>query len=303
MRHNELTVLITGAGGFLGNELVRQLLDNEKTLVVAITSQKEKLQKRFSSSSNLIVMKNQDFFDKKSNIEFVDIVFNCAFPRSSKPEDLSKGITFTERIIERCSELNLKKFINISSQSVYSQEEKLDVTEKSEVAPGNFYGLSKFACERIVATGCELSKIHYTNIRLASLTGLNFDVRMPNRFVKAAINKEIIKINGGNQRISYLDVRDAATALIKIIDSNSTLWNPIYNLGQNDSFSLLELVKTIEKVARKHAIFNLNLDINSNDDNFNNLMNSNLFYQDFEWKPKYSMPNMVEELFDYNIQN
>src|SRR5699024_8014252 len=105
MRKNKQTVLITGAGGFLGNELVKQLLNDEQNLVIAITSQKERLERQYNFLSNLIVIENQDFLEKDFNLESVDIVFNCAFPRSSKPEELSKGITFTERIVERCSKL------------------------------------------------------------------------------------------------------------------------------------------------------------------------------------------------------
>src|SRR5699024_516527 len=140
----------------------------------------------------------------------IDFFLNCAFPRSSNPKKLAQGIPFTESIMKKCIKKGVKNIINISSQSVYSQKGNKNITEKIDVQPENLYGNTKYACERIVALLCNYSGLNYSNIRLGSLTGLNFNVRMTNRFVQSAIKNEKIIIYGGQQKISYLDVRDAA---------------------------------------------------------------------------------------------
>src|SRR5699024_1506086 len=207
---------------------------------------------------------------------------------------------FTENIIRKCVDLGVQNIINISSQSVYSQKEKATINERGMVSPESLYGMAKYSSERIVHSICAReSYINYTNIRLASLTGLEFDVRMTNRFVKKALNKEMITIIGGNQLISYLDVRDAASAIQSMFDISSAQWNPFYNLGNNESISLNNLVQLIEEIGKEYSIDDMKVEYKNNESNFSNLINSDLFYNQFKWSPTYQYKDMVEELFNF----
>lgn len=51
------TILVTGAGGFLGGYLIEQLLNMQEYKVLAFSSCKEKIQKRFANGQNI------EFFD------------------------------------------------------------------------------------------------------------------------------------------------------------------------------------------------------------------------------------------------
>lgn len=292
------TILVSGASGLLGNELVNQLLNEPKHNVIALTSQKEALENQFSEE-NLLVFHVDNWEESIDPNVKIETFINCAFPRSSNPEQLAKGLVFTEKIIKKALSLNTKSIINISSQSVYSQKEKGVTYESFTAAPESLYGMAKYASERIVETICESheDKIFFSNIRLASLTGLDFDVRLTNRFVKSALTDQPITINGGYQQISYLEVRDAATALTKMIDVNPCDWEKVYNLGNDESFTLLELTETIRDVASWHSINRVEITRNEGQANFNNLINSELFYTHFNWTPKYNLRRMVKELF------
>src|SRR5699024_9463764 len=190
----------------------------------------------------------------------------------------------------------IKNIVNISSQSVYSQKEKDITDESSEIAPESLYGMAKFASERIVASICEQEGVNYSNIRLASLTGLNFDVRMTNRFVKKAINGEPIVINGGEQLISYLEVRDAADALIRMIEPIPSKWKRVYNLGSNESFPLIEIAKKVKESVNQHVDNDTVIIKKDRLPSFNNLIDSDLFYRDFNWKPNYTISILINEL-------
>ena len=296
------TVLITGSSGLLGSEIINQLLGEENFNVIGMTSKVEQLTEKYSEV-NLKVVSNKDWVTKlnESN-EQVDILINCAFPRSSKSEELALGIPFTEQLIKDSIDFGIQNIINISSQSVYTQKDKEDATEESNVQPESLYGMTKYACERVVALLCEEHNINYSNIRLGSLTGLNFDVRMTNRFVKMAIESEPITINGGDQLISYLEVRDAAEALIKMIEIDKCEWEKQYNLGNNNSFSLNKLIEVIKTTGREYGVHNIEVVYKEDNSNFNNSLTSDLFYQEFNWKPKYYVEEMVEELFEKYIK-
>lgn len=299
MKNQEIipTILISGASGLLGHELVTQLLENGNFKVIAITSKQKELATEFQSYSNLQVVKVDNWKEEIESNTQIDTFINCAFPRSSEPQQLSHGLLFTEKIIKDVLNLKINKIINVSSQSVYSQKSKSLTDETAPIVPETLYGMTKYASERIIAAMCQ--NIAFSNIRLASLTSLDFEVRMTNRFVKSALTGKPIVINGGQQKVSYLDVRDAASALIEMLNKDSSLWKSVYNLGNHHSCTVLELAEMVKKQADIYTNKSVKLDILEGQHNFNNLINSELFYSDFNWEPQFNMNKMIEELFDY----
>lgn len=293
------TILVTGASGFLGQELVKQLLDAETFKVIAATSRKGTFDEVLNAINGFQVVDTNNWKGELAPDTKIDVLVNCAFPRTSDPGTLAKGIIYTEKLIKDAIDFDIKSIINISSQSVYSQKAKDLVNEKSPVMPESHYGMTKFACERIVASLCDSGNTLYSNIRLGSLTGVDLDVRMPNRFVQSVFNGDPIVINGGNQKISYLEVRDAASALIRMVKEDPNKWNKTYNLGQNKYFTVIELAKTVERKATKYISNKVNLEIIDGESNFSNIVNSNLFYNDFRWNPEIEMSEMVKDLFTY----
>lgn len=295
------TVLISGASGFLGQEIISQLINKNTFKIIALTSRKEKVLDKVGKSPNLLVLDSSKWFNQvEKNIE-IDTLINCAFPTTSNPNQLVEGINYTENLIKKSIQLKIPRIINISSQSVYSQKAKESKSEKALVIPESLYGMSKYTTERIVALTCESADQHtiYSNIRLASLTGTSLEKRLLNRFVRKALNRDTIEINGGNKLISYLHVKDAASAIISMISVDSKLWKPLYNLGNHHFYTLAEVAEFVDKISYEYSVNGVEIKIEQSDDNFNNLLNSELFYSDFKWKPEYDVPLMVDELFSY----
>ncbi|WP_368652897.1 NAD-dependent epimerase/dehydratase family protein [Ornithinibacillus sp. 4-3] len=291
--NNKLTVMVTGASGFLGNELVNQLLQEDNIRVVAVTSKPDDIKLKYLSF-DLLALYTSNW--QETLKEEVDVIVNCAFPRTSQPDELAKGILFTEKLVRYAHKLKIKSLINISSQSVYTQKDKIITNEKALISPETLYGMAKYSCERIVELLCKEYKMNYSNIRLASLTGLNFDVRMTNRFVDAALNGEKITIYGGKQKISYLEVRDTAEALIRMILSEASEWENAYNLGNNEAVTLLELISIVQRESRKYNKKEINVELLEEKNSFNNLIDSNLFYSTFNWRPNFTVEKMIKEL-------
>lgn len=292
-------IIVTGSGGMLGSALVDKLLENGKTEVIAVTSQTEKLSSRYAHYDNIQIVSS--IYD----IEGTDssICVHCAFPRTQNGYVLSQAITDTENVISHLASINCRHFINISSQSVYSQSDNSSPDEAAAVSPSNLYGITKYAIEQIVRIVCTNENIDYTNIRLASLIDEKFDQRMINRFYDKAQKDEIIRIDKGIQKISYLHVEDAVSALEMLVDRiiGSHKVDDLYNLGNNDWMALSDLAEKCRLKAKELNIGDLTIEYNESVSSYSNLIDSSKFYTGFIWSPEYSMTELIDCIFQEKL--
>lgn len=283
------TVLVTGASGFLGHFVVKELLGKTDFDIIAIGGRPEDRANPLPESKRITAYT----LDKLFTEDFADIdtVINCAFARSNDAEQLAAAVGFTTQAIERFVELGVKSVINISSQGVYKRlEPGMLSDENSPVVPIDLYSMVKYTVENLF----RVSAIPYiTNVRLASLM-------MPQRFlhffVKKAKAGETFTVTAPNQYAALLDVRDAASGLVAIAELQPERRAMTYNLGIGEQYSLLEYaesVKTIGDALGYHVAFHV-------EDNGTVVcagMDCSSLMNDTGWKPRIKKEEMITALF------
>ena len=133
-----MNILISGATGFIGKSVVESLSKKNNLFLVS-----RKTLKSSTSNINYLSYSDSDGFlniDSR-NIKKIDIVLHLAthFVSKHTDEDLPKlmnaNLLLGIRLLELCTELNCKRFINISSFA-----QSCDGTTSS---PQNLYAASK----------------------------------------------------------------------------------------------------------------------------------------------------------------
>ena len=292
-----MKIAITGAGGFLGTELLRQLSKQNEVTVYAFTFDFERNRDTYIKADNIITLDNADAasFDYSN----VDVIINCAFPRNAEDADFAKGLDFIQGVIEKAAKDQVRAIINISSQSVYDQARIQPADENSPVILSTKYAVGKYWSELFVNSLCR--NIRHTNIRMASLIGPGFDQRITNKFAKMVIEGKQITVLGGKQLFGYLDVRDAASAIIKVAASNGD-WDEVYNLGTDNAYILEQIANTAIQVGRQMGYNAPDVIVN---DNSNAEQNSSLvckkIYDRFGWKAEYDLEKTMNDIMNaYN---
>ncbi len=297
------TVLVTGAGGFLGSYLIEALIQENLFQIMAFDLDKATLTKRFDQAEQLGFYDIADFENKNIPFDQVDIVIHCAFSRSFEGFALAKSLEFTKQILGTAAEYEISSFINISSRSVYGQNPNTPWSEVTPVNPDSLYAMAKFSSELLVQTLAKAeSNFFYTNLRLAGLVGPELDVRIVNRFVQQALKGETIKIKGGNQQFAYLDVRDAASGIAALLQKKSKTWKSVFNLGYYRSYSIIEIAEVVANVARKFNYPEVKINIEKTDEMLYADIDSSLFYTNTNWKPKYDMEAIVASIFEKQLK-
>ncbi len=240
-----MNIWITGAGGFLGSCLTERLLAGGTDCVTALTSRPDELRRKVPDNGCLRVL-DADPAGLFSGGDVADAVLvNCAFPRSADGPGMASGLSYVSRVLEQAAEAGFGGVVNISSQSVYDGKRTEPADEHSPLCPDTPYAVGKYASELLTAAVCQE---RYTNIRLASLIGPGFDQRITNKLVDAALAKKELRVKRNRQVFGFLDVRDAAEGIIRLIRTDPAGWKPVYNLGNGAGYTLPEIAATVAEV-------------------------------------------------------
>lgn len=289
-----MKIAITGAGGFLGRNIL-ELLKNGNCDVYAFSSQEKRLQSQYLDADNFHFMNVTEEIPNGINV-----LLNCAFPRNEDGEQMAIGLDYIQKVFLQCVEKKVSAVINVSSQSVYSQKREYQADESSVLNLESKYAVGKYATELLLNTICR--DINHTNIRMASLIGKDFGQRIVNKFVSIAMEEKKLSVMAGNQAYGYMDVRDAADAIVTMcVDyENAGRWSEVYNLGIKETYSLTEIAREVQKQVEKELKCRVKLKITEQDVFLNTALNSDLFYRTFDWHPKFALEDTVRQILMFH---
>lgn len=151
------TALVTGAGGWIGLELVKSLLDNNyivKALVRKSNEDLEKLKIIAKENLNIIIGDMSEIEAWRNELENVDLLFHLAAKVHSKPNNKEEEKEFylinrdyTNNLFDKAIEYNIKKVIFVSTVAVYGNHGDKIININSNRRPKTPYAISKNEAE------------------------------------------------------------------------------------------------------------------------------------------------------------
>jgi nucleoside-diphosphate-sugar epimerase len=285
-----MNVLITGASGLVATQLTLWLLENTQHNLILLSRDSEKLASR--NRDNRIICRTLEDVMADSDVK-ADVCVHTAFARSAQGKDLAESLHYTSKLLSWVKTINVRKFINISSQSVYGKINPPMWTENTVCAPDYMYAVAKFSAELIVKAYLQNTDIKWTNIRLSSVVE---NARFMRIFVQNAIDGIDINVSAPNQMVSFIDVRDVASGLGFLIESDKPLM-PKYNLGSGKSYSIMDVANMVIKTGEYYGC-NTTVNITGDNDKSKIGMDNALFCNEFNWYPQYSMMDSIKSLFE-----
>ena len=278
-----MIIAITGASGFLGINLIEELLKKDTNFILAFTSQKKTLENKFKNR-HVNVFEREAFF----KVQLKDV------------RQMAVGLKYVNDVLNHTVHCGVKTVINISSQSVYSQQKEHAADEYTELCLDSIYAVGKFASELLTNTICK--NIRHTNIRLASLIGPDFDQRLVNKMIDNALARHKIKILSGCQSFGFMDVEDAALAIISVINDKEKHWNEVYNLGIKGGYSLYDIASCIKDNLIKVGV-DVFIEQSEEIYSINSALSCDSFYNQFKFKPVNTLNDTVKKIIIAKLKN
>lgn len=297
------TLAITGAGGFLGRCLIDNLTKDNLFEIVVFGRDVQKLENLFPDP-NVKKYSYSMLDDGTFTVGSIDVLIHLAFARPHCTNtEVAESLAFTNDLFTRLAHNQVPAIINLSTQSVYGQESEPLWTEESTVAPKIPYAQAKYATELMLKS---IKKLHphisITSLRLAALSGGQSGLK-PVDFLSKLVNKallgEEIEIEGGQQQLEIMDVRDAVKFISAILNTSPKNWHPIYNIGAGEIYSLSKIAEQVVKTVKEQTNVSSRLHTSPSEINIKFGMDNNLITRSFNINPSFKLQDIIDSLIYY----
>ena len=256
-------ILVTGANGFIGRNLVAKLSENSSFQIISVD---------LHHSDFLSPLNNIEFIDcdltnpdSVKNLPSVDYVFHLAAINGTQRFYSEPWFVFFNSIVPTINLVNhykdkheLKRFIYTSSSEVYADRISSDNSEKKTgenvyvgfnnvLNPRWSYGGAKLAGEIAVNSASIENGLKFTILRYHNVYGPNMGV---NHVIPDFMNRGnlgVYKLYGGNNVRSFIHIEDAVRATTLAGFAEESLGR-IVHIGNESPVTMIELAEIIMKV-------------------------------------------------------
>lgn len=298
------TVLVTGAGGYIGATLVDRLLAAGKRVVG--------LDRYFFGEALLgdtlahphFTLRRKDIRDlEEADLEGVDAVCDLAALSNDPAGALDEGLTYAinhearARTAALARRAGVKRYVLASSCSVYGAADGV-LTEDSVPQPVSAYARANLRAEADVLPLASPA-FAVTVLRQATVYGLakrmRFDLVINLMTLNAVQKGKIFVLGGGRQWRPVVHVQDAAGAFVSLLDRPvDGISGRIFNLGSSEhNYQVLSLAY----IVRESLPFPVELDVVPDDSDVRDYRVSfERAEQELAFRPQYTPADGAREV-------
>jgi len=270
-----MTVIVSGGAGFIGVNLIEELLKKDKNIFVLDNLSRgsldlleyKELKKKINfqvcdlsdlNSTKTIIKQIVNF--SKDDISIWHLAANSDIVSGTENPEIDFRDTFltTYNLLLLCKKNKIRKFYFASSSAVYGDHGTRPITEDlGPLMPISNYGAMKLASEAICFSAYESWLDDLRIFRFPNVVGTPATHGVIIDFIEKLKNSpnRLSVLGNGSQEKSYLHVKDLVAGLLFL--SNKKLVkndNPIFNLGPNeDSIKIKEIAEEVIKLVSPKA--------------------------------------------------
>ncbi len=243
-------VLVTGANGFVGSNLVRELV-HQNYRVTCLVRQTSNLH---SLTGLPVTFKYVDYHSVRSLQEAIydnQVLFHIAAKvrEISKKRYYNANVTLTKNLMEAIQDTSIEKCVFLSSQAAGGpRKDNSFKTELDSSNPVSHYGWSKLEAEKVINNECP---VPWVIVRPSSVFGPG-----DKDFLKyfQLVQKGVAPIAGLKKKyMSLIYIEDLISLLMLCMEEHAANDQLFYACDDN-AYSFDEFIDTLAKVMKKKVL-------------------------------------------------
>jgi len=262
------TVLLTGVAGFIPSHVAEHLLSDGYKVIGVDDMSNGKMENLRSFIDNVgMRFIREDIRDREFMLSLVkesDYIIHGAVRGVAKSvddpfTDLDVNTTGTLGLLQLCLDSNVKKFIYLSSASVYGNPAKLPESEDDPLVPMSPYGVSKLAAERYCMVYHKIYGLPVVCLRYFN----NYGPRQKpdsiyggvvSIFISQVLNDETLTIYGdGQQTRDFTYISDTVDMTCSCLKRQNII-GQVFNIASGIEVSINDLATKIIEVSGNSGV-------------------------------------------------
>ncbi len=281
-----MKVLVTGAAGYLGSNVLAGLAANSKIeKVIGIDnfcSAEKKIFLKYLKSlqkNKKLVFREMDFYDLENFIPLLeqsDIIVHLAEEKekeiysekitinNTKIIQWQKNVEGYRRMLEASIICGIKKVILASWAGVYVRSEKEKMEENEPLVPINQYYHQKLSQEFYNKIFSKEYFLDTVTLRMSNIYGIGFNPYRLSIYkepgvisvmIADALRKGKITVhNGGVQKRNFLYIGDAVDAVAKSVCVTGKFGGNTLNICSDEETSIIDIARCISALTKAEII-------------------------------------------------
>lgn len=252
-------IVITGATGFLGGKITERFAAHPNVTSILATGRILKKGNQVHSPKVAYTLGDLEdlYFTKTLFDRPIDVLINCASksaPWGTSEEFYSANITTQKNLLNASKTHGVKRFIYISSPSIYFNFKDQINIEENDTLPAtgvNHYAQTKIKAEQIL----QKSGIEYITLRPRAIIGAGDTVIMP-RLLRSYINNTLKIIGNGENIVDLTPVQNVVDAIWLACTTSAQNCNTAYNISNGKGTKLWPEINNMLKKLGHSTIQN-----------------------------------------------
>ena len=251
-----MNILLTGATGFLGFRTLERLVQLSSVRKIVATGRiLRKSREILNPKVEYVLGDLKDKLFVSTILKDIDIVINTASlssPWGSEDDFYLANVLTQKHIITSSENLGVKRFIYISSPSIYYNGEDRIMVKENDPLPTRFvnnYSKTKREAEVLL----ENSNLNYIIIRPRAIIGRGDTVIMP-RLIKAHSDGRLKIIGNGENKVDLTSVNNVVESIILSMYAPDGALNNAYNITDRNPVSLWSSINSVLKGIGKEKV-------------------------------------------------
>lgn len=253
---NEKKVLVTGATGFIGANLINKLINDNFEVHALI--RKSSNTWRLKGSRQRIKLHVVDLLEKNNLRKILNEVnptgiFHLANSGlyggvDSEPKEyINTNFLGTINLITLTKDLNYEWFVNVGSSSEYGEKDRI-MRESDICQPKSVYGITKLASSLYARAFAKKNNKPIVTLRLFSPYGpFDHHLRLIPSIITRLLKKEHIIINSPDTVRDYIYTEDVLDAFMACLTKAKKCEGEVFNIGSGKQTRTEDVVKIIIK--------------------------------------------------------
>ncbi len=281
-----MNILVIGGAGYIGSLSARLLFENGHNVVVydnlsgghrqAVKTGIRLIEGDLADTALLREVMTVEKIDAVMQFAaFIEVGESVARPLKYYRNNVALSIG----LLETMRATGVRHLIFSSTAAVYGPPEQTPIVESHPIKPANPYGASKAMVEQVMADMSRAGDLNYVVLRYFNAAGAHPEGDMGEAHAHEShliplILKSLLPGNGNTGSLKvfgndydtpdgtcirdYIHVQDLASAHLAALSHLANgRSSGVYNLGNGQGFSVLETIRTVEKVTGKKVPYTL----------------------------------------------